>query len=66
MRCVCCNRNLNDYESTLRHAEHGYFLDTCNKCLNGLGIPVVGRDDLSETASIEDEEFEYDHEDDDE
>lgn len=66
MRCVCCNRNLNDYESTLRHAEYGHFLDTCNKCLNGLGIPVVGRDDLSETASIEDEEFEYDHEDDDE
>lgn len=62
MRCVCCNRNLNDYESTLRHAETGAFLDTCLKCLDGLGIPTVGRDDLSEFESIEEEFLDYEKE----
>lgn len=46
MRCVCCNTNLNDFESTARHAESGVHLDTCRKCLKGLGIPVLGRPDL--------------------
>ena len=41
MRCVCCNRNLNDWESTLKSATTGQYLDMCRKCLNGLGIPVI-------------------------
>ena len=40
MRCACCDKNLNDYESTLRHAITDAYLDTCRKCLKGLGIPV--------------------------
>lgn len=55
MRCVCCNRNLNDYESTLKKAETGEFLDTCLKCLDGLGINTIGRKDLSPFDYIEDE-----------
>lgn len=55
MRCSCCNRNLNDYESTLRHAETGAFLDTCLKCLEGTNIPTIGRDDLSEFDDISDD-----------
>lgn len=47
MRCVCCNKNLNDYESTLRSAATGDFLDMCNGCLDGLDIDTVGREDLS-------------------
>lgn len=49
MRCSCCNKNLSDYESTLRHAETGEFLDTCLRCLDGLDIPSIGREDLSNT-----------------
>jgi hypothetical protein len=45
MRCSCCNKNLNDYESTIKDT-NGVHLDTCKKCLKGLGIPVVGRPDL--------------------
>lgn len=40
MRCTCCNKNLNDFESTLKHGITGNYLDTCRKCLKGLGIPV--------------------------
>lgn len=43
MRCQCCNRNLSDYESTLRHPETLQFLDICKKCLVDIPIkPVEG------------------------
>jgi len=54
MRCYCCNRVLSDYESTLRHAETGEFLDTCMKCLKDLNIPTKGREDLNTTEEDED------------
>lgn len=63
MRCQCCNRNLNDYESTLRHAETHEFLDTCMKCLDGLNVPYIGREDLSKYSydpDVEEEEQEDD------
>lgn len=65
MRCVCCNRNLNDYESTLKGALSGDYLDMCMKCLDGLDIEVVGRNDLSpyEEVDASDDEY-YDIEDD--
>lgn len=47
MRCSCCNRNLNDYESTLKHSETGDYLDTCITCLDGLEVPFIGREDLN-------------------
>lgn len=48
MRCSVCNKNLTDYESTLRHAITGDFLDTCKGCLKELDIPTKGRLDLME------------------
>ncbi len=59
MKCTCCDKNLSDYESTLRHAETGEFLDTCLKCLKGLGIPTKGRDDLSRKEPIEEEKEDF-------
>ncbi len=55
MRCQCCNRSLNDYESTNR-ALDGSFLDTCNGCLKGLGIPQLPRPDLNPYEEPEDED----------
>lgn len=57
MRCLCCNVALNDYESTLRHAETHDFLDTCMKCLDGLGVPFYGREDLNPFDISSDTEF---------
>lgn len=34
MRCLCCNEALTDYESTLRNAQTGNFIDTCIECLH--------------------------------
>lgn len=54
-RCDCCNKKLNEYELTAKHAETGEYLNTCMKCLNGLGIPIDGRDDLSKVDVPEDD-----------
>jgi hypothetical protein len=56
MKCSCCDRLLNDYESTLRHAETLEFMDTCMSCLEGLNIPTIGREDLNMFDASEDEE----------
>ena len=54
MRCDCCNRRLNDYECSLKHAELGCYMNTCVKCLDGLGIPVKGRTELAPKVIVED------------
>lgn len=60
MRCQCCDRNLNDYESTRKHAETGDYLDICNTCLNDIpNIPVEVRNDLSPFDETE-EDWEWD------
>lgn len=63
MRCSCCNKNLSDYESTLRHAETLEFLDTCLGCLRDSGIPTMGRSDLNPYERTEDDDIFDNHED---
>lgn len=60
MRCLCCNRNLNDYESTLKSVSTGEYLDTCGKCLDGLGIETIGREDLNPFDEPQDDDDEFD------
>lgn len=57
MRCTCCNKALNDYESTLKSATTGEYLDTCMNCLQDLDIETIGREDLN-WFDDPDEEFE--------
>jgi hypothetical protein len=57
MRCLCCNKNLNDYESTRRHAVTGDFLDICTGCLSEVqdmvSIPYTDRQDLAGCSDID-------------
>ena len=50
MRCSCCDRRLSDYETTLKHAVTGAYLDTCLDCLSEIAhdvpMPVKARKDL--------------------
>ena len=55
MRCFCCNRVLNDFEATRKSATTGEYLDTCNKCIKGLNIKTIDREDLAPKEPIEDE-----------
>lgn len=50
MRCCCCNKNLSDKESTMKHPITGEYLDTCRKCLQDIPITPV-------ESSLEDEEY---------
>lgn len=56
MRCDCCNVQLNDWEATAKDVG-GRYLDTCKKCLQGLGIAQLGRPDLNPEEEVEDDEF---------
>ncbi len=57
MRCSCCNRKLSDYETTLKHAITGVYLDTCMDCLSEIAhdapMPVKGRKDLIANMDIQ-------------
>lgn len=57
MRCSCCNKRLSDYETTLKHAETGQYLDTCFDCLSDIAhqvpMPVKARKDLVPNMDID-------------
>lgn len=56
MRCIACNKQLNDYESTRRHAITNEFLDTCNRCMKDIpNIPTRDRQDLLKEADHDDD-----------
>ena len=56
MRCIACNKTLNDYESTRRHAITNEFLDTCNRCMKDIpNIPTKDRQDLLKEADYDDD-----------
>lgn len=43
MRCVSCNKNLNDFESTLKSINTGDYLDMCRSCLNDAEIEYTDK-----------------------
>lgn len=56
MRCIACNKTLNDYESTRRHALTNEFLDLCNRCMKDMpNIPTKDRTDLVKEADFDDD-----------
>lgn len=54
MRCILCNVALSDYESTIKHAITGKFLDICQPCFMSMevDIPVFDRKDLLHEADL--------------
>lgn len=64
MRCECCDRGLNDYESTIRSKSTGDYTNMCLRCLSETGIQFQGRSDLAPFASNEEIDEDYFQEDD--
>lgn len=70
MRCQCCNINLSDYESRLKHPDTGEYLDICLKCLPDTTITPVAPKELEKQYGYDDQEddwhddFDIDQEDD--
>ena len=46
MRCIGCNKELTDFESTRRYADSQEFIDLCNDCFSHTEIKAVERADL--------------------
>ena len=62
MRCGCCNRLLNSFESTRKSATSGEYLDMCNKCYSSVSDSfddVDERTDL-DASEVPDEELVFD------
>ena len=61
MRCSCCDRLLNDFESTRKSQSTGEYLDMCNKCYSLVQQDVKTdiRNDLME-YDVPDEELTFD------
>lgn len=60
IRCLSCDCNLNDYESTRKY-EDGTYVDLCNRCLGKsdlTDIVTIDRPDLQEYEDLGDEIFE--------
>ena len=56
MHCIACDKTLNDYEATRRHALTNQFLDLCNRCMKDMpNIPTKDRPDLVKEADFDDD-----------
>ena len=55
MRCLACNKALNDYESTRKSATTGEYLDICNGCFHNVeqDINALTRPELLDEESFE-------------
>lgn len=41
MRCVCCDKILNDFEATRKSIRTGEYLDMCSKCYSTIDKTVL-------------------------
>lgn len=57
MRCIACNKNLNDFESTRKSTITGEYLDLCNTCYHEIqqDTSVKERDDLRTDDEVYDD-----------
>ena len=65
MRCTCCDRLLNDFESTRKSKTTGDYLDMCNGCISSVAdqLETIDRTDFNE-GEVPDEEIEFENFDD--
>jgi hypothetical protein len=64
MRCLSCNKNLSDFESTRKSASTGEYLDLCNTCFSEIqyDVDTIVRDDLKDNESLEEDDYDFDEE----
>jgi protein-arginine kinase activator protein McsA len=62
MRCLSCNKNLTDFESTRKFASTGEFLDLCNRCYSDIqdDVDTIVRPELQENEEVDEDDFDED------
>ena len=58
MRCLSCDRKLNDYESTRKYASSGTFVDLCNRCFAEISEDIPDLEGDGFDHDLDDGEFE--------
>jgi len=58
MRCLACDKNLSDFESTRKHHESGEFIDLCNRCYSTIQNEVNDIEEREDLRHIDDENYE--------
>jgi|TARA_R110000787_G_scaffold85148_1_gene181951 hypothetical protein len=58
MRCLACDKNLSDFESTRKHHESGEFIDLCNRCYSTIQNEVNDIEEREDLRHIDDEDYE--------
>lgn len=55
MRCLACNKVLNDFEATRKSATTGEYVDLCNHCFHNVEFDIdsLEREDLRNEADVE-------------
>jgi hypothetical protein len=58
MRCIACNKNLSDFESTRKNARTGEFIDMCTECFETIkdDFNTIDRPDLDNVIEDDIEE----------
>lgn len=56
MRCICCDKNLSDFESTRKSIHTNEYLDMCQRCYSTIvrDVPTLEREDLLTNEEKED------------
>jgi hypothetical protein len=59
MRCLSCNKNLTDFESTRKYASTGEYLDLCNRCYSDIqdDVDTLIRPDLQEDEVVDEDNY---------
>lgn len=54
MRCLACNKELTEFESTRKSAQTGEFIDLCNDCYRPIkdDIRSIENDDLKSIFDV--------------
>jgi hypothetical protein len=61
MKCLSCDKNLTDFESTRKYSSTGGFVDLCNYCFGSVSdqINTTVRSDLAHEEDTEGENDSY-------
>jgi hypothetical protein len=57
MRCLACDKRLNDRESTRKYSSSGAFVDLCNHCFATVAEDIPDLDDGVGSDYEEDEDY---------
>lgn len=60
MRCLSCNRRLNDEEATRKYSSSGAYIDLCNRCFSYIASDIPDVESSGYVDTVDDGENDSD------